>query len=493
MLRRAIAIAALVASPIAAQEPHVFVRKPGPGQASIVLAEALRQPYVLRYERWNTRLFRDSVFSSSVLVLGSSATVASTVHGDVVVVGGDLFLRPGAHIDGRAIAIGGGVYDSQQATVGRERLAFRDVHFDIVRTPDGIALDYHAPPTPEGEGIIAFPLLYGLRFPTYTRVDGLTVRWGPRFYLGNGRVTLDPTVAYRSDLGAFDPALTATALVGTGWSIDAAAERGTLTNDGWIQSDLTNSLIVLASGRDSRNYWRADRFEGRLSHTWNGAAGDWMLWAGARTERDWSVAAGGPWSITGQTSKNGIRRPNPPIERGRLSSALGGVGGSLSLETVRLSGNVTLEQAFDAPRDERFTQVTLDAGVEFPTFATQTFAVHSHAVLTLGDTAPPQRFAYLGGAGTLPTFDVLRFGGDELLYIEGMYNVPLGIVQLPLIGPPVLSLRYAIGAAGVEKLPDFEQNLGLRLSLGLLYGEFAVDPASRHTAFVVGLSTPLVR
>src|SRR6185437_9745483 len=49
----------------------------------------------------------------------------------------------------------------------------------------------------------------------------------------------------------------------------------------------------------------------------------------------------------------------------------------------------------------------------FPTFATQHFAFHAHGVLTAGDTAPPQRFAYLGGAGTLPTLDVLSLGGDH--------------------------------------------------------------------------------
>ena len=78
-----------------------------------------------------------------------NATVASTVHGDVVVINGDLFLQPGAKIDGRAVAIGGGVYDSQQASVGGEKLSFRDVHFDTVRTSSGIDLVYRVPPPPE--------------------------------------------------------------------------------------------------------------------------------------------------------------------------------------------------------------------------------------------------------------------------------------------------------------------------------------------------------
>jgi hypothetical protein len=60
----------------------------------------------------------------------------------------------------------------------------------------------------------------------------------------------------------------------------------------------------------------------------------------------------------------------------------------------------------DAPDDRRFTQATLDARVDFPTFRNHTFSLEAHAVHTVGDSAPPQRYAYLGGSGTLPTFDL---------------------------------------------------------------------------------------
>ncbi|MBX6333402.1 MAG: hypothetical protein IRY91_16260 [Gemmatimonadaceae bacterium] len=487
--------AALLALPasLRAQGTRVYVRHAPPGEAGALLRDVLAHPYELRYERWNTRLFRDSVVDRTVLVIGSSATVASTVHGDVVVVGGDLFLQPGAHIDGRAIAYGGGVYDSQQASVGGGRFAFRDVRIDAVRTPEGTALDYRPAPPPEGPQRVTFPLLYGLRIPAYRRVDGVSLPWGPRITLGEEAVVLDPTVTYRSDLGAWDPALAAHVALGESWSLDAFGGRTTLTNDRWIQSEVTNSLTVLAAGRDYRNYWRADRIEGRLTREWSADVGQIALWGGARTERDWSVAAGGPWSIWGQSARNGMRRANPAIERGRLSTAIAGVNGSLALANVMLNAAVTVERPFDAPRDERFTQTTADLLVAFPTFSTQSFTLRSHAVLTAGDTALPQRFSYLGGAGTLPTFDVLQFGGDRLVFIESMYNVPLGFVHAPVLGAPVFSLRHAIGAAGVGKLPAFEQNLGARLSLGAAYVEYAIDPATRHDAVVAGLNVPGVR
>src|SRR6185369_17647982 len=76
------------------------------------------------------------------IVIRRDDTVASTVHGDVIVVGGDLFLHPGARIDGRAIAYGGGVYNSSLGMAGREKISFRDFTYRITPVPGGYALDY---------------------------------------------------------------------------------------------------------------------------------------------------------------------------------------------------------------------------------------------------------------------------------------------------------------------------------------------------------------
>ena len=86
-------------------QDSLHIRAPGPTVAEQILEQTLSHRYIVRHEQYNTRLFRDSVFDTTVVVLNSDATVASTVHGDVVVVNGDLFLQPGARIDGRAVAI----------------------------------------------------------------------------------------------------------------------------------------------------------------------------------------------------------------------------------------------------------------------------------------------------------------------------------------------------------------------------------------------------
>lgn len=144
----AIAAVALIASAAPAQDTTFSIRAPGPSDAERIVEQTLAHRYIVRHEEFNTRFFRDSVFDTTVVVLGSDASVASTVHGDVVVINGDLFLQPGAKIDGNAVAIGGGVYDSQQAHVGGQKLSFRDVRFDTARTSKGLELIYRPPAPP---------------------------------------------------------------------------------------------------------------------------------------------------------------------------------------------------------------------------------------------------------------------------------------------------------------------------------------------------------
>ncbi|HKB53660.1 MAG TPA: hypothetical protein VKD22_06635, partial [Ramlibacter sp.] len=264
----------------------------------------------------------------------------------------------------------------------------------------------------------------------------------------------------------------------------------TLTNDEWIDSGPENSLAVLSIGHDYRNYWRADRFRGTLAHTWASGSGHFALGAGAETERDWSVRAGGPWSITGSESLDGMLRFNPAIEHGRISSVIGNAMAAYQFGDVKLSGDVTFERPFDTPLGERFTQTTFDADVSFPTFERQHFVLHAHGVLTAGDTAPPQRFAYLGGAGTLPTLDVLSLGGDHLMYLVGVYTIPITGLRVKYLGPPTIVLRDAFGSAGVGALPRFEQNLGARLGFSFFYAGYDFDPRTHRDAVSFGIRVP---
>jgi hypothetical protein len=45
-----------------------------------------------------------------------------------------------------------------------------------------------------------------------------------------------------------------------------------------------------------------------------------------------------------------------------------------------------------------------------------------------------------------------------------------------------------IGMAGIDSLRPFEQNIGLRLRVGLIKVDFTIDPVSRDSKFSAGLA-----
>ena len=342
------------------------------------------------------------------------------------------------------------------------------------------------------EDVFTLPLGVGLRIPSYDRVNGLSLPWGPIIKTPNGRVEIDPTVTYRSNLGKIDPAARVRVGFGQSDSLSVYFGRGTYTNDSWIRSDLINSLAAIGVGSDARNYYRGDRFNAELSHSFGKKPWNTALWIGGNHELDWSTGihvkhTNAPWSILGKTDTLKMRRVNPAIAAGHVTSVLGGLRGSY--EQAELTGrfDARVERSFDGPDvtprgDGRFTQATFDAKATFPTFGMQSFAFRGHGVASW-DGAPPQRFVYLGGAGTLATVDLLALGGDRLVYVEGEYSYPLVRPVLPFVGAPVLSARYAAGSAGVDELPDFVQNIGVGIGVKLVKAEYHIDPDYKKTSF----------
>ncbi|MEJ7808928.1 MAG: hypothetical protein WKG32_00790 [Gemmatimonadaceae bacterium] len=465
----------------------LILRSPGQGRLAQLLGAALATPHDIRVTNdLGITLPRDSVYPRSLVIVGGDVRFASTLRGDLLLIGGDLFLRPGARIEGRVTVVGGCVYPSALATVARGEECFRDATYDATPTGGGLALTYRALAS-EARPAPRLPYFYGFRIPTYTRVDGLSLAWGPRFAFDSARVAIEPALTYRSDLGEVDPSVDATARVGRRLWANVRAERGTLSNDRWIYSDLINSFSTLTAGRDSRNYFRADRAEARVGLVREGAALAARAWVGGRVEQARSVRAGGPWSLFGRSdSLRGIVRPNPAIDRGRISSALVGARADWDDDAMAAGLDAELEVAPTAPGDRSFAQATIGGNVAFPTFGSQRFSLEAHVVVTSGDNAPRQRFAYLGGSGTLPTLDVLSRGGDRLVFVESRYSIPMERVKLPFLGSPVITLRHMIGSAGVRTLPTFSQNLALRVTLTPVRAEFVVDPDTHATKFSAG-------
>jgi hypothetical protein len=367
------------------------------------------------------------------------------------------------------------------------------------------------------ESPISLPLGIGLRIPSYDRVNGLALPWGPKLTLGEEKFELDGLVTYRSNLGKWDPSLEGFARPGDANEIKFYAGRGTFTNDSWIRSDLANSLAALGVGSDSRNYFRADRATARFTHTLTAGVFTLTPFVGGNIERDWSTGSilppKSPWSFFGRKDVLKMKRANPRVKTGHISSFLAGSGIALSRGGVDAKLDATVEHSFKTsltadcsgfPTDAAcalspvdFTQTTVHTQVDFATFGSQTFSFLGHAVFGTSNIAPPQRFAYLGGSGTLATVNLLALGGDRLLYVQADYIVPIDRIQLPMVGSPFIGLRYSAGNAGQGNLPPLIQNLGVGAGVSLFRVDYSIDPArnrspfSRKSAVSFGLSLPM--
>lgn len=465
----------------------------GPGASGRIVQEALAKPHHLVEPDTSWYIVpRGTQENTTLIVLSRTAAISGRVAGDVVVIGGDLFVRPGAHIEGRAVAIGGGVYPSALGVIDNGFESFRDNTFAITRAGDGYELRYLSL-RENASAPLLFPGVYGLRIPTYDRVNGASIPFGPSLTFAGGRGEVNGLAIYRSDLGKVDPVIDGTFQLTRRSRAEARIGRETLSNDSWIWSNLVNSLSVLVFGTDTRNYYRADHADLTVHRLWEWTSTQMEPFVGGRAERAWSAGPGfgatsAPWSFWGRTDSLGMRRPNPGIMDGNITSALAGTTFEWQGQGVTLDALSGAEIALAAPADRKFVQVTTDVGVKFLTFGEQEYALDVHWVTTPSDAPPNQRFVYLGGAGTLPFEDLLDQGGDELLLIDQRYSYPLLNVRIGLFGTPTLLLRHRLGSAGLAKLPSFQQVLGAGVMLTLVRAEVQMDPATGKARFSMGLS-----
>lgn len=493
-LRLAMLACALGPAGLAAQGP-VFIRDAGPGRMAGIVGAILSRPYdVVAGDTADLVLRRDTTLTRTLVVIGRSVRVAAGVRGDLLVLNGRAYLRPGARIDGDIVATGGAVYNSTLATVGGERHSFRDETYVATRLADGSwALDYKALRTIP-YALLTWPGIRGVRIPAYDRVNGLALPFGPFVSLDSGRISIEPLVTWRSHLGKLDPSVAGTIAMGRRNRGELLAGRTTLTNDDWINGDLGNSLNSFFTGRDTRNWYRADRVEAAMHRLYEGTDGTITPHLGARWERAWSTGIqSAPYRtaysvLDRRDTVEGMARPNPLVDEGTITSLVGGFEAEWEspAQGLSVSGTGRVESSLAGVGD-RFTQLTLDGRVTFPVVRDVEFRFEWHGVATAG-RAPRQRYVYLGGSGTLPTVDLLSLGGDQLAYFESRVSKPLPRLALPLVGPPTLTLRHMMGSAGAGQLPGLTHNLALRLSVMLLRAEFVVDPVSRDTEFGVAFS-----
>lgn len=476
------------ASPLRAQD--VRLEGAADSRAVRIAREVLAAGNYLRMDR-DTVLPASFRTAGDLVVVDADVRLEGTVEGRVAVLGGVLFVRPGARVAGPIVNLGGEVYPSGLAQVGEIVEAEPElrvgVEFDTAGARVSVALPEQGPTFEP----------FGPRLPTYDRVDGLTVAAGPAFlFTGDpDGPRVDAWVSYRTARSSFGGGVSGSTPLGRALRLDARVERGTFSNEGWSRGDLANTLGSLVFANDYRDYWESDRAAVTLSRPHPEAliAGEyaWEPRVTVMAMRDRSLRNRDPWALF-----DDFDRENPAVDEIEWASALVGAGFRWVGSTTTFTGDAAVEQAIPALGDEAdFTQWTVDGLWTMQALYLHQIGVRFRAMGTLGDEpALRQRRTILGGVPTLPTFEVASFRGDRLAYVRSTYGIPLPQrLALPILGPPTLRFTHAAGMAWLAgtPMPKWGQNLGAGIAFSFASADLFIDPADGFDpTLTLGLELP---
>jgi hypothetical protein len=480
----ALLLALASASTLRAQVPEIS--GDDHSDAARIAREVLaRNAYV--YMDRDTVLGPDFQAPGDLFVYDAEVRLEGSVAGSVVVLGGDLWIRPGGRVGGSVAVIGGGVYPAGLAVVDRDSIHHTHPRAGVeIRTrPTGREGEYVAvaqithPPRPALFAPAVGP------FPTYDRVNGLSLYASANINptQEEGGPTLNVWGAYRFEqenkLGG-----------GVRWRVPLGREnlrlageasRATRTMDAWIRGDVANSVRALALGRDYRDYWDSDLFRVMVERPIGKpliAGETWLApRVGVQLSNDRALEAKGPWALL---DRDGLERVNPPAIEGTFVSLLVGTGYHWAGRSSSFVGDVGLEHALAAPGDAEFTQTLVEATYLSTALRTHTMRVYFRGMAPIGGDAPPQRRGILGGGGSLPTEPIARFRGDHLVFIESSYIIPVNNIVLPMVGPPSLEAVHLAGAAwSGDDEPLWVQNAGVGVIFALARARMVINPAQR--------------
>ncbi|HEV2150676.1 MAG TPA: polymer-forming cytoskeletal protein [Longimicrobiaceae bacterium] len=465
--------------PLRAQE--VRLEGMADSRAVRLVREILAAENYLRLDR-DTVLSADFRTAGDLLVVDADVRLEGTVQGSVAVLGGALYVRPGATVIGPIVNLGGEVYPSGLAEIGEIVGAEPDLRVAVEL--DGAGARVRVTPPPGQRPRLAWPGFFGVRIPTYDRVNGLNLSAGPSFLVTGDPQgpRLDAWLTYYTARSDFGGGVAARTPIRPGVRLEARAERAVFTNEAWARGDLSNTLGSLLLGNDYRDYWESDRLSVTLErfHEEPLAEGELVLEPriSVMAMRDRSLRNRNPWSLLGD-----LDRANLPVLETEWASALAGTGFRWVGRTAAFTGDAALERAIPGVSDGvDFTQWTADGLWTMQALWRHTLGVRFHALGTLGgEAAPPQRWSFVGGSPTLTTLEVAELRGDNLVFVESTYGIPLPPrLALPVLGPPTFRLTHAVGSAWVtgEPVPAWEQNLGAGLFFSVARVEFYINPAA---------------
>lgn len=474
--------------PAAPPDPGVERRGRGDADNDAFLGRFLATGEYVLFVR-DTAIAHADTIRGNALVLRATVRIDGVVDGDLVGVDANVFLRPTARVLGNVRNIAGGFYPSDLAVIAGTTHSEPTAPYFVQEREDGTFVI---------QGLIRHSALvlsgvYGLQPPAYDRVDGLTLTAGAGLLLPRIE-RFEPILRGRVDYRSQRGVITGGAELGLprgDTELAVGAERTTLTNERWISSDLANSVTYFFTGTDYRDYYEADRAYVELRRMLETGTRTTTMFLRGQVEEARTLPAGSPWTVLGTP-----REDNIVVAESRIASAV--AGGSVDWiqpgHVVQLGG--TLEAAGTMLRGaHNFVRYVADADWAMAGFSNHTLRIQAHAQGPLPgtDSLPPQRWSFVGGNGTLHTFDMAEFRGDRVAFVETTYSVPVRRMRVRLLGVPDLQLMHLAGMAWTAtESRTFEQNVGVRLRFSFINVRVVLDPALPldKARFIAGFNIP---
>lgn len=487
--RSLIAVIALLAAAVPAGAQEVRVTGRGDTEHDRLLRQLVRSGEYVLIAR-DTLLARNDTVRGNALVAGVTVRVEGVIEGDLVIVDANVFMRPTARILGDVRNIGGGLYYSELAAVSGSVRSEPNAPYRVDHRADGgVAIVGTVSESPL--------VLYGFRgfhIPTYDRVDGLTLSAGAGLMLprvGDIEPVVRGRVDYRTERGDVTGG-GELGFVRRRTEIAVGAERTTVTNERWIRSDLNNSISSLVQGRDRRDYYSADRAYVEVRRVLERGTRVTSAYLRAQVEDADSLPSRDPWSLRGEFRDDNIAFPDS-----RISSAILGLRTTWTLPRHVLELDAATEFGtglFDGQYD--FGRYELDAKWAMQALSDHTLTIEPHVQGPLPgtDSLPRQRWSFIGGSGTLLTYDIAEFRGDRVAFVETEYSIPLPpALRIRFLGRPNIELLHMAGMAWTaDQERGLEQNVGIRLRFNILYLRAVTHPSrfSDDAQFTFGVSFP---
>lgn len=483
---------ALRGAPAAAQDPFP-PEESLPAEVAERVVEFYNAPGTVRFQG-PTDIEAGRTVAGDVAVLRGPLVLAGRVDGRLLVINGDLELRPGASVTGGITVVGGAVRGAEGASTGGVEV--HEAPLEYTRTGDRIAwMGEHDGEVVWSEdegprrGRADFVVATG---NPYNRVEGLPITLGPVFETeGSNPLRLRAMGIFRTEDGP--------SLGPERWGYDARLEQflgghrafrvGVGVHsvvdaiEDWHLSKLESSLSTFFLRRDYRDHYEREGWRAYAQLTPPGSpVSATLTWV---DERHRTLPAGSPWSLF---------RNDEPWRAQPLAAE--GVFRSLSVDVEVDTrshsfdpsngwfASARLERSVDARLETRDleTQPPVSAvlpGQTFGDFTTGYVDIRRYNRISptsrlnlrllaggalTGGALPPQRQHALGGEGTLPGYGLfsLACGARHEGYRPGELNNPERNLDEPITA---FTTGYGCDRFVLGQV-EYRGNLSFRVNLG---------------------------